>query len=59
MRMRDTFLKPMHPEGRKFVAIFAVVSHSGIVTAHVTSTSLTFFFFFFFGWRVIGKHRKT
>ena len=26
MRMRDTFLKPMHPEGRKFVAIFAVVS---------------------------------
>ena len=26
MRMRDTFLKPMHPEGRKFVAIFTVVS---------------------------------
>ena len=24
--MRDTFLKPMHPEGRKFVAIFAVVT---------------------------------
>jgi len=26
MRMRDTFLKPMHPEGRRFVAIFAVAS---------------------------------
>ena len=26
MRMRDTFLKPMHPEGRRFVAIFAAVS---------------------------------
>jgi phosphatidylserine decarboxylase len=26
MRMTDTFIKPMHPEGRKFVAIFAVVT---------------------------------
>jgi len=26
MRMRDTFLKPMHPEGRKFVAIFLLVT---------------------------------
>ena len=26
MRMRDTFLKPMHPEGRRFVAIFAVAA---------------------------------
>ena len=26
MRMRDTFLKAMHPEGRKFVAIFFVVT---------------------------------
>ncbi len=26
MRMRDTFLKPMHPEGRRFVAIFAAVA---------------------------------
>ncbi|MFD1341002.1 phosphatidylserine decarboxylase [Litorisediminicola beolgyonensis] len=26
MRMRDTFLKPMHPEGRRFVAAFAVVT---------------------------------
>jgi phosphatidylserine decarboxylase len=26
MRMTDTFIKPMHPEGRKFVAIFAVIA---------------------------------
>lgn len=26
MRMTDTFIKPMHPEGRKFVAIFAAIS---------------------------------
>jgi phosphatidylserine decarboxylase len=26
MRLRDTFLKPMHPEGYRFVAIFAVVT---------------------------------
>lgn len=26
MRMRDTFLKPMHPEGRKFVGIFGAVT---------------------------------
>lgn len=26
MRMTDTFIKPMHPEGRKFVAIFAAIA---------------------------------
>lgn len=26
MRMRDTFLKPMHPEGLRFVALFAAVT---------------------------------
>lgn len=26
MNMLDTFIKPMHPEGRKFVAIFALIS---------------------------------
>ncbi|WP_439123158.1 phosphatidylserine decarboxylase [Marivita sp.] len=26
MRMTDTFIKPMHPEGRKFVAIFAIIT---------------------------------
>lgn len=26
MRMRDTFIKPMHPEGRRFVLIFAAIT---------------------------------
>ncbi|MDU8911381.1 phosphatidylserine decarboxylase [Aestuariicoccus sp. MJ-SS9] len=26
MRMRDTFIKPMHPEGRRFVGIFAAIT---------------------------------
>ncbi|NOD74587.1 MULTISPECIES: phosphatidylserine decarboxylase [unclassified Ruegeria] len=26
MRMRDTFIKPMHPEGIRFVAIFAAIT---------------------------------
>lgn len=26
MRMTDTFIKPMHPEGRKFVAIFGAIA---------------------------------
>jgi len=26
MKMHETFLKPMHPEGRRFVAIFAVIT---------------------------------
>ncbi|WP_339670514.1 phosphatidylserine decarboxylase [uncultured Roseovarius sp.] len=26
MKMHETFIKPMHPEGRKFVAIFALVT---------------------------------
>ena len=26
MRMRDTFIKPMHPEGNRFVGIFAVIT---------------------------------
>lgn len=26
MKMRDTFIMPMHPEGRKFVAIFAAIT---------------------------------
>lgn len=26
MKMTDTFIKPMHPEGRKFVAIFAAIT---------------------------------
>lgn len=42
MRMRDTFLKPMHPEGRKFVAIFAAI------------TVLFFFLSTFLGWIGVG-----
>lgn len=42
MRMRDTFLKPMHPEGRKFVAIFAAIA----VLLFLISTAL--------GWIGIG-----
>jgi len=26
MKMRDTFLKPMHPEGRKFVGVFVAIT---------------------------------
>lgn len=42
MRMRDTFIKPMHPEGRKFVAIFAAI------------TILLFFIFKPLGWLGVG-----
>ncbi|MGR3320768.1 MAG: phosphatidylserine decarboxylase [Pseudooceanicola sp.] len=42
MRLRDTFLKPMHPEGRRFVAIFAAV------------TLLFFSFSGFLGWIGVG-----
>ena len=33
MRMTDTFLKPMHPEGWKFVPVFAAVTLGGLGTA--------------------------
>ena len=42
MRMRDTFLKPMHPEGRRFVAIFAAIT----IVLFLVST--------FLGWIGIG-----
>ncbi len=42
MRMRDTFIKPMHPEGRRFVAIFAGV------------TIILFFIAEFLGWIGVG-----
>lgn len=42
MKLHESFLKPMHPEGRKFVAIFAVVT-------------LAFFFLSsFLGWIGVG-----
>ncbi|WP_410000780.1 phosphatidylserine decarboxylase [Roseovarius atlanticus] len=42
MRMLDTFIKPMHPEGRKFVAIFA------------GATLLLFFLSDILGWIGVG-----
>ncbi|NDR55720.1 phosphatidylserine decarboxylase [Aliiruegeria sabulilitoris] len=42
MKMRDTFLKPMHPEGRKFVAIFAAL------------TAALFLISTFLGWIGVG-----
>lgn len=42
MKMRDTFLKPMHPEGRKFVAIFAAI------------TAVLFLLSTFLGWIGVG-----
>ncbi|MEP3635971.1 MAG: phosphatidylserine decarboxylase [Paracoccaceae bacterium] len=42
MRMRDTFLKPMHPEGRRFVAIFAAIT----IVLFLVST--------FLGWIGVG-----
>ena len=42
MKMRDTFLKPMHPEGRKFVAIFAAI------------TAILFLISTFLGWIGVG-----
>ncbi len=42
MKMRDTFIKPMHPEGRKFVAIFAAIT---LLLALISS---------FLGWIGVG-----
>ena len=42
MKLRDTFIKPMHPEGIKFVGIFAAV------------TTVLFFISGFLGWVGIG-----
>ncbi|UWQ89337.1 phosphatidylserine decarboxylase [Rhodobacteraceae bacterium M382] len=42
MKMRDTFIKPMHPEGRKFVAIFAGI------------TLILFLLSTFLGWVGVG-----
>lgn len=42
MKMLDTFVKPMHPEGIKFVAVFAIV------------TALLFLVSSFLGWIGVG-----
>ncbi|TMM51184.1 phosphatidylserine decarboxylase [Sulfitobacter sabulilitoris] len=51
MRMRDTFLKPMHPEGRKFVAIFAAITLVLFLIADVLGwigVGLTIWCYYFF-----------
>jgi len=51
MRMRDTFIKPMHPEGRKFVAIFAAITIVLFLLAEVlgwVGVGLTVWCYYFF-----------
>lgn len=51
MRMRDTFIKPMHPEGRKFVAIFAAITFVLFLLADVLGwigVGLTVWCYYFF-----------
>ncbi len=51
MRMRDTFIKPMHPEGIKFVAIFAAVTAGLFLIADVLGwigVGLTVWCYYFF-----------
>ena len=51
MRMRDTFIKPMHPEGRKFVAIFAAITLVLFLIADVLGwigVGLTVWCYYFF-----------
>jgi phosphatidylserine decarboxylase len=49
--MRDTFIKPMHPEGRKFVAIFAAVTLVLFLIADILGwigVGLTIWCYYFF-----------
>jgi len=51
MRMSDTFIKPMHPEGRKFVAIFAAVTLVLFLISHILGfigVGLTIWCYYFF-----------
>ena len=51
MRMTDTFIKPMHPEGRKFVAIFAAITLAFFAIADVLGwigVGLTIWCYYFF-----------
>lgn len=51
MKMRDTFIKPMHPEGRRFVAIFAAVTLLLFLLASVLGwigVGLTIWCYYFF-----------
>lgn len=51
MKMHETFLKPMHPEGRRFVAIFAIVTLALFLVADVLGwigVGLTVWCYYFF-----------
>ncbi|MGY3439686.1 MULTISPECIES: phosphatidylserine decarboxylase [unclassified Marinovum] len=51
MKMRDTFIKPMHPEGRKFVAIFSAIALLLFLIADVLGwigVGLTVWCYYFF-----------
>lgn len=51
MKMRDTFIVPMHPEGRKFVAIFGIVTLALFLVADVLGwigVGLTVWCYYFF-----------
>jgi phosphatidylserine decarboxylase len=51
MKMRDTFIKPMHPEGRRFVAVFAVFAAALFLVSSVlgwVGVGLTTWCYYFF-----------
>ena len=51
MRMRDTFIKPMHPEGIRFVAVFAAITVGLFLIADVLGwigVGLTVWCYYFF-----------
>ncbi len=51
MRMRDTFIKPMHPEGIRFVAIFAAITVGLFLLSDVLGwigVGLTIWCYYFF-----------
>lgn len=51
MKMHEPFIKPMHPEGRKFVAIFALVTFGLFVISDVLGwigVGLTVWCYYFF-----------
>ena len=51
MRMRDTFIKPMHPEGYRFVGIFAAITLVLFLIWHVLGwigVGLTIWCYYFF-----------
>ncbi|WP_417208543.1 phosphatidylserine decarboxylase [Antarctobacter sp.] len=51
MKMRDTFLKPMHPEGRRFVAIFAAIAAALFLVSSIlgwVGVGLTVWCYYFF-----------